>query len=79
MWEDFAALTNKSNYTPFDELYPDAQWVPLAALENPYGEQSYYGTYAGRGQVLAMSTHATEEGKGPAIARMLEWMATDGY
>jgi putative aldouronate transport system substrate-binding protein len=79
MWEDFAALTNKSNYTPFDELYPDAQWAPLATLENPYGEQSYYGTYAGRGQVLAMSARAAEEGKGPAIARMLEWMATDGY
>ena len=79
MWEDFAALTNKSNYTPFDELYPDAEWAPLATLENPYGEQSYYGTYAGRGQVLAMSAQAAEEGKGPAIARMLEWMATDGY
>jgi putative aldouronate transport system substrate-binding protein len=79
MWEDFAALTNKSNYTPFDENFPDAQWAPLATLENPYGEQSYYNMYVGRGQVLAMSAAAAEEGKGPAIARMLEWMATDGY
>jgi putative aldouronate transport system substrate-binding protein len=79
MWEDFAALTNKSNYTPFDDNFPDAEWVPLAALENPNGGPSYYGVYNGRGNVFAMSVHAAEEGKGPALARMLEWMATDGY
>lgn len=79
MWEDFAALTNKSNYTPFDENFPDAEWTPLAALENPNGGDSYYGLYAGRGSVFAMSTKAAEEDKGPAIAKLLEWIATDGY
>ncbi|MBN1119538.1 MAG: extracellular solute-binding protein [Anaerolineae bacterium] len=79
MWEDFAALTNKSNYTPFDENFPDAQWSPLATLAPAYDGESYYNSYDGRGQVFAMSAAAAEEGKGPRIAAMLEWMATDGY
>ncbi|MEZ4645632.1 MAG: extracellular solute-binding protein [Chloroflexota bacterium] len=78
MWEDFAALTNKSNYTPFDENFPDAEWIPLTAPTGPDGE-AYYGVYTGRGQIFAVSQRAADEGKMDAIARLLEWMATDGY
>ena len=78
MWEDFAALTNKSNYTPFDENFPDAEWIPLAAPVGPDGD-AWYDAYKGRGQIFAMSQNAADEGKGDAIARLLEWMATDGY
>lgn len=78
MWEDFAALTNKSNYTPFDENFPDAEWIPLAAPVGPDGD-AWYDAYKGRGQIFAMSQNAADEGKGEAIARLLEWMATDGY
>lgn len=78
MWEDFAALTNKSNYTPFDENFPDAEWIPLPAPTGPE-EEAYYGVYTGRGQIFAMSQRAADAGKGEAIARLLEWMATDGY
>jgi putative aldouronate transport system substrate-binding protein len=78
MWEDFAALTNKSNYTPFDENFPDAEWIPLPAPTGPNGAASY-GVYTGRGQIFAVSQQAADAGKGEAIARLLEWMATDGY
>jgi putative aldouronate transport system substrate-binding protein len=78
MWEDFAALTNKSNYEPFDTNFPDAEWIPLPAPEGPDGD-AYYGVYTGRGNIFAVSQTAMDEGKGEAIARLLEWMATDGY
>jgi len=78
MWEDFAALTNKSNYEPFDTNFPDAEWIPVPALKGPDGD-SYYGVDTGRGQIFAISQKAVDDGKAEAIARLLEWMATDGY
>lgn len=78
MWEDFAALTNKSNYEPFDTNFPDAEWIPLPAPKGPDGD-AYYGVYTGRGNIFAVSQTAMDKGKGEAIARLLEWMATDGY
>lgn len=78
MWEDFAALTNQSNYAPFDENFPDAEWIPLPAPTGPNGDAAY-GVYTGRGQIFAVSQTAADEGKLDDIARLLEWMATDGY
>ncbi|HEU0296503.1 MAG TPA: extracellular solute-binding protein [Anaerolineales bacterium] len=78
MWEDFAALTNKSNYEPFDTNFPDAEWIPVESLKGPQGD-SYYGVYTGRGNIFAVSQTAADAGKGEAIARLLEWIATDGY
>lgn len=78
MWEDFAALTNKSNYEPFDTNVPDGEWIPLAAPTGPDGD-AYYGVYTGRGQIFGVSQKAADAGKKEAIAKLLEWMATDGY
>jgi len=78
MWEDFAALTNKSNYEPFDTNFPDAEWIPVASPKGPNGD-SAYGVYTGRGQIFAVSQKAADDGKAEAIASLLEWMATDGY
>ncbi len=79
MWEDFAALTNQSNYTPFDENFPDAEWIPLPAPTGPNGDASY-GVYTGRGQIFAISQRAADAGKAEAIARLLEWMVSpEGY
>lgn len=79
MWEDFAALSNQSNYTPFDTNFPDGQWIPLPAPTGPDGE-AYYGVYTGRGQIFALSQRAADEGKGEAVARLLEWMVSpEGY
>jgi putative aldouronate transport system substrate-binding protein len=78
MWEDFAALTNKSNYAPFDENFPEGSWMPLPALTGPEGE-AYYGLYEGNFSIFAVSQAAVDAGKKDAIARLLEWIATDGY
>lgn len=78
MWEDFAALTNKSNYAPFDENFPEAEWIPIDAPVGPNSE-SFYGVYTGRGNIYAVSQKAADDGKVEAIARLLEWIATDGY
>jgi putative aldouronate transport system substrate-binding protein len=78
MWEDFAALTNKSNYEPFDTNFPDAEWIPVASPKGPAGD-AYYGVYTGRGQIFGVSQNAADEGKTEAIANLLEWIATDGY
>jgi len=78
MWEDFAALTNKSNYEPFDTNFPNGYWTPLPALTGPGGE-AYYGLNEGNFTIFAVSQRAADEGKKEAIARMLEWIATDGY
>jgi putative aldouronate transport system substrate-binding protein len=78
MWEDFAALTNKSNYEPFDTNFPEGEWIPVETLAAPQGD-SYYSVYTGRGNIFAVSQTAADAGKGEAIARLLEWMATDGY
>lgn len=78
MWEDFAALTNQSNYAPFDENFPDAEWIPLPAPTGPEDDAAY-GVYTGRGQIFAVAQSAADAGKKEAIARLLEWMATDGY
>jgi putative aldouronate transport system substrate-binding protein len=79
MWEDFAALTNKSNYEPFDTNFPDGEWIPVPSPTGPNGDE-YYGVYTGRGQIFGVSQKAADAGKKEAIARLLEWMATDeGY
>jgi len=79
MWEDFAALTNKSNYTPFDTLFPDAEWIPIPAPTGPKGN-SAYGVYEGRGNIFCVSQKAADAGKKKYIAAFLEWLATDeGY
>ncbi len=79
MWEDFAALANQSNYAAFDKNFPTAEWIALPAPKGPSG-QAAYGVYTGRGQIFAISKKAADAGKGEAIARLLEWMATDeGY
>jgi len=78
MWEDFAALSNKSNYEPFDTNFPDGSWTPLPALTGPGGE-AYYGLDDSQFNVFAVSQRAVDEGKKEAIARLLEWIATDGY
>ncbi|MGB8253194.1 MAG: hypothetical protein WCF08_08240 [Anaerolineaceae bacterium] len=76
--ENFAALSTKSNYKAFDENFPDGQWDVLPVPTGPYGDKSA-GTIIRSARIYAVSQRAIDAGKGPAIARLLEWMATDGY
>jgi putative aldouronate transport system substrate-binding protein len=79
MHENFAALSTKSNYKAFDENFPDGQWVTLVPPKGPNGANSN-GTVILSARIYAISQKAIDEGKGPAIARLLEWMANDeGY
>ncbi len=79
MWEDFAALSMAANYPKFDKNFPEGEWVPLPAPKGPDGK-AFYGAYGAIGNIFAVSKKAADAGKGPAIAALLEWMATpEGY
>ncbi len=77
--ENFAALATKSNYKDFDENFPDGIWVAMDAIAGPDGDVSM-GVVLKTARIYAISQKAIDEGKGEAIARLLEWMANDeGY
>ena len=78
MQENFAALSTKSNYADFDANFPDGHWVPFDPPTGPDGASSA-GVTIQPARIYAVSQKSMDEGKGPAIARLLEWMATDGY
>src|SRR5512146_2184589 len=79
MWEDFCALSCVANYPKFDNNFPNGVWVPLAAPKGPDG-QAYYGAYGALGAFFVVSQKAADAGKTEAIAKLLEWMASDeGY
>jgi putative aldouronate transport system substrate-binding protein len=79
MRENFAALSTKSNYADFDKNFPDGDWEVLPPPTGPGGLSSE-GLAIQSARIYAVSQKAIDEGKGPAIARLLEWMANDeGY
>ncbi len=79
MVENFAALATQSNYKDFDTNFPDGSWSVLPAPTGPDGKNSI-GTNVMTARIYAVSQKAIDAGKGPAIARLLEWMANDeGY
>lgn len=80
MWEDFSALSSAANYQKFDNNFPDGEWVAVPALKSGGTNKSYLAAYGSVGIFTAVSKKAVDAGKGPAIARLLEWMATpEGY
>jgi len=79
MHENFAALSTQSNYKAFDENFPNGFWSVLVPPKGPNGD-SADGTVILSARIYAISQRAIDAGKGPAIARLLEWMANDeGY
>lgn len=79
MHENFAALANQSNYKDFDKNFPDGNWVAMDAPTGPDGKSSM-GVVLKTARIYAISQKAIDAGKGPAIARLLEWMASkEGY
>jgi putative aldouronate transport system substrate-binding protein len=79
MRENFAALSTASNYKDFDANNPEGEWVVLPPPTGPNGLSSE-GLAIQSARIYAVSQKAIDEGKGPAIARLLEWMANDeGY
>lgn len=79
MREQNAAFAAESNYAPFDKNFPQGEWIVIDAPRGPRGHQSV-GVYTQAFRIYAVSSKAVSAGKGPAIARLLEWMSSDeGY
>jgi putative aldouronate transport system substrate-binding protein len=79
MREQNAAFAAENNYAPFDKNFPDGEWVVIDPPMGPSGKRSV-GVYTQAYRIYAVSTKAIQAGKGPAIARLLEWMSSDeGY
>ncbi len=80
MREQNAAFALENNYSPFDERFPDGEWIVIDPPEGPDGRKSV-GVYTDQGhRIYAVSANARAQGKVKAIARLLEWMSSDeGY
>jgi putative aldouronate transport system substrate-binding protein len=79
MREQNAAYAAESNYAPFDQNFPNGSWLVIDPPKGPSGKQSA-GVYTKSYRIYAVSKKAADAGKGPAIAKLLEWMSSDeGY
>ncbi|MDR1904405.1 MAG: extracellular solute-binding protein [Treponema sp.] len=79
MREQNAAYAAESNYAPFDKNFPNGSWIVVDPPKGPRGEQSV-GVYTQSYRIYAVSAKAIQANKGPAIAKLLEWMSSDeGY
>ena len=79
MWEDFSALASPANYVTFDKNFPDGEFIPLPAPKGPDGK-AWYRVDTSLSNIWCVSKKAIDAGKGPAIARFLEWNANpEGY
>ncbi len=78
MHEQFAALSTQANYADFDKNVPTGLWEVLPPPKGPDGK-SADGVELKNARIYAISKKAADAGKGPAIAKLFEWMATDGY
>jgi putative aldouronate transport system substrate-binding protein len=79
MREQNAAFAAENNYAPFDKNFPNGEWIVIDPPQGPDGQQSV-GVYTQAYRIYAVSTRAMNAGKGPAIAKLLEWMSFDeGY
>ncbi|WP_191013361.1 extracellular solute-binding protein [Treponema zioleckii] len=75
MREQFAAYSLKSNYTPFDEKFPNGEWIVIDPPVGPRGESSV-GLSTQAWNYLSISRRSVEQGKLPVIANLLEWLYT---
>lgn len=79
MWEQFCAFACQYNYTSFDTNFPNGEWAVLDAPKGPEGK-SAYNVYFDTTTTTLVSKKALDSGKGPAIAKFLEWVNSgEGY
>ena len=76
--EDWCASYCAGNFKPFADANPTGRMVDIAPPVGPDGK-SAVSTFTISGQKFSMSQRAVEQGKGEAIALLLEWLTTDGY
>lgn len=78
MREQNAAFALEANYKDFDKRFPEGEWILIDPPVGPKGHSSV-GAFSPGYRHYAVSRRAQELGKIPIIARLLEWMSTDGY
>jgi putative aldouronate transport system substrate-binding protein len=79
MHENFAALSTKANYADFDKNFPNGLWIAPPPPVGPNGANAENVLYKNI-RIHAVSQRAAAAGKGPAVARLMEWMASEeGY
>ncbi|MDR3191781.1 MAG: ABC transporter substrate-binding protein [Treponema sp.] len=79
MREQHSAYASESNYAPFDKNFPNGDWIVIDPPKGPQGLSSV-GTYTNSFGLLPVSSNAIKNGKGPAVAKLFEWMASEeGY
>jgi putative aldouronate transport system substrate-binding protein len=77
--DDFSATFGQANYQAFDENNPNGVLVPLSPPKGS-GGSAYLGVNSDIAIGVAASQQAISSGKGPAIARLLEWLNSgEGY
>ncbi|MGI5909962.1 MAG: extracellular solute-binding protein [Sphaerochaetaceae bacterium] len=79
MREQNASYSAESNYSSFDKNFPNGEWIVIAPPVGPEGK-SAVGVYTDVNDgIIVVSQRAMKDGKGPLIAKLLEWMSKDGY
>ncbi len=79
MREQNAAYASQGNYTPFDNNFPDGEWIVIDPPVGPKGKSSC-GTYSVSYRIYCVSAKAAKAKKTDKIAELLEWMSSDeGY
>ncbi|MBQ0052677.1 MAG: extracellular solute-binding protein [Treponema sp.] len=79
MREQNAAYASESNYAPFDNNFPEGEWIVCQPPVGPKGKSSA-GTYAQSYRTYCVSAKAAKAGKMDKIAELLEWMSSEeGY
>lgn len=79
MREQNAAFASEANYTPFDNNFPEGEWIVIDPPVGPKGKSSA-GTYTQAYRTYVVSAQAAKDGKLDTIAALLEWMSSDeGY
>ncbi|MDR0997884.1 MAG: ABC transporter substrate-binding protein, partial [Treponema sp.] len=79
MREQWNAYASVSNYLPFDQNFPQGEWIVIDPPKGPEGDLSV-GACSQPYLIHSVSTKAMQAGKAPAIAKLLEWMSSDeGY
>lgn len=79
-YDDFCAVACVANYSAFDAVNPEGVITPIAPPHGPSGKAALNAYNNGGGLTLVVSKRAMDAGKGPAIAKMLEYFNSgQGY
>jgi len=76
MFEHFAALHQRANYTAFDQSFPDGEWVGVPAIKGPEGLVCNSVALADNVLTVVSARAAADPKKIDAIAKLYEYLST---